>query len=121
MSKSKAYTEERGTLAAYIAGFILSVLLTLAAYYAVVNNIFASKTLSAFVLLLAVVQLIVQLVLFLHIGKEQKPRHKLSIMLYAVVVLCCIFFGTVWIMYNLDYNMMPPSTQEVQKDERIDL
>ncbi len=59
----------------YITGFILSILLTLAAYILVSQHVaghhafLTHKFLITVVLALAMVQLVVQLVFFLHIGR----------------------------------------------------
>jgi cytochrome o ubiquinol oxidase subunit IV len=99
--------ESHGTVLSYTVGFVLSVLLTLAAYMSVVNKLFVGRTLIVFVVSLAVVQLLVQLLFFLHLGRETKPRWNLVIFLFMLLVVGIIVSGSLWIMYNLDYNMMP--------------
>ena len=54
------------TAKSYISGFLYSVILTLTAYYLVVNDVFSGWTLVFSILALAVVQLAVQLFYFLH-------------------------------------------------------
>lgn len=90
----------------YVTGFALSVALTLLAYQAVVGHWFSEVGLIAFVMGLAVVQLVVQLVFFLHLGSESKPRWNLISFLFMFLVLVIIVGGSLWIMANLNYNMM---------------
>ena len=91
---------------AYIIGFILSIILTLLAYATLVSAAF-SRQFSIFILLgLAVVQLFVQLTFFLHLGRESKPHWRLVILGFGVLVVGIVVLGSLWIMNNLNYNMM---------------
>lgn len=97
----------------YVIGFILSIVTTLAAYFLVVNNIFSKEILIYTVLAIAVVQLIVQVVFFLHIGRGS--RWKLITFIFTVTVVLIVVVGSVWIMDNLNYNMMNMSPDEQHK------
>lgn len=96
---------DRHLLHAYITGFVFSVALTLLAYFLVVQNTMSRATLIGAVLALGIVQLLVQLVFFLHLDKEPRPRWNLTSFLFAVLVVVIIGFGSIWIMNNLHYNM----------------
>lgn len=95
----------------YIIGYILSLILTITAYNLVIYKSANSFLLGALVLL-AVVQLIVQLVFFLHLGDEAKPRYKIISFVFMSVMLLIIVIGSLWIMQNLDSNMMHMTPQE---------
>ena len=90
-----------------ILGFILSILLTFASYLIVTENYLTGKTLLLAILGLCCIQALVQLVLFLHLGLESKPRWNLIIFLFLVLLIVVVIGGSLWIMYNLNYNMMP--------------
>ncbi len=92
----------------YIMGFAWSVVLTIGAYLAVVNKILSANQLIVYIMLLALLQVWVQLYFFLHLGKESRPRWNLWIFLFMVFMLLIIVVGSLWIMHNLNYNMMPP-------------
>ena len=94
-----------GTLKSYIIGFILSILLTVIPYFIVVNHVFTSGIIIAAVVLLAVLQLLVQLVFFLHLNTESKPRWNLTAFVFSALIVAILVAGTMWIMYHLDYNM----------------
>lgn len=96
-----------GTMAQYINGFVLSILLTLIAYFAAVKHLWSTKILMAVLLLLAVVQFAVQLVFFMHIGQEAKPRWKRLTIVLMMVFALIVVLGSIWIMYNLNYRMSP--------------
>lgn len=91
----------------YSIGYALSLIFTLNAYIAVTQ---AEKGLSSGLLVLlvalAVAQLIVQLVFFLHLGRESKPRWNGVAFITMCMVVFFIVAGSIWIMNSLDYNMM---------------
>jgi cytochrome o ubiquinol oxidase subunit IV len=107
----------QGTLLSYIVGFILSILLTLAAYFSVVNHLMSGKTLILMVAGLAVVQLLVQLLFFLHLGRESRPRWKLLVFWFMLLVVGILVIGSLWIMNNLNYNMMPHDVETYMRHE----
>lgn len=96
---------KQGSHLSYIYGFLLSLVLTLAAYLLVTNKILTGPLLIVAVTGLALVQLFIQLILFLHLGSETKPRWNQLAFVSTVVVAVIIVFGSVWIMKNLDYHM----------------
>lgn len=99
------------TLSRYITGFVLSLLLTLTAYSLVVYR-FVSEWLLLVLAVLALTQMIVQLVFFLHLGEEMRPRYKLISFGFMALMLLIVVVGSIWIMYNLDYNMMNMTPDE---------
>lgn len=98
--------EKHGSLQTYILGFILSILLTLAAYYLVAGHFLTEWVLDYAVVSLTVVQVLVQLIFFLHLGNEPKPYWNLLVFLFMVLVVAIIVLGSLWIMYDLDYRTM---------------
>ncbi len=102
---------------------MLSLIITILAYVIVVQETFA-MTAGVIVLgLLALLQMFVQLFLFLHLGDDSKPRLKLISFIFMAGILSIIVIGSLWIMYHLDYNMMnmTPEAKELymtgQKDK----
>ncbi len=88
----------------YINGFVLSTLLTLAAYFIVVNKVFDGGALIVAIIMLALVQLSIQLIFFLHILQEPRPHWNLFIVLSTISIILVIIIGSLWIMNNLNYN-----------------
>src|SRR5476649_2700441 len=89
----------------YITGFILSLVLTFVAYFSVINHWFSGAILLIAIFVFAIVQLIVQLFFFLHMGKEEKPYWNLSFFVSTIAIILIIVVGSIWIMYHLNYNM----------------
>ena len=98
----------------YIIGFVLSVELTLLAYWAVVGGAYQAGFTIAIIIGLAILQLFVQLLFFLHLGEEMRPRWRLVTLGFGILVVFIIVFGSLWIMDNLNYNMMH-SPQEAEE------
>ncbi len=91
----------------YVWAFILSIVLTLAAYFFVVEKVFSPGVLLGVIIGLGVVQAFVQLVLFLHLGREGKPHWNTLTFLFMLSILLIVVIGSLWIMNHLEYNMMP--------------
>lgn len=88
-----------------ILGFLLSFVLTIAAYFIAVEQSFG--WVSTFAIMgLGGVQALVQLIFFLHLGVESKPRWKLLLFLLMLLIMSIIVIGTLCIMSNLNYNLM---------------
>lgn len=97
----------------YIVGFILAIIATLVAYLIVVYHVWPVVTLVYIILGLAVVQLVVQLVFFLHIGRGS--QWKFITFIFAILTVLIVVVGTIWIMNNLNYNMMDMTPVQMQQ------
>ena len=97
----------------YIVGFVLSLITTLISYYLVVNQLWPKEMLIYIVMGIAVLQLVIQLVFFLHLGRG--GRWKLVTFAFAVLVVLIVVVGSLWIMHNLDYNMMHMSPDQMDQ------
>jgi cytochrome o ubiquinol oxidase operon protein cyoD len=118
MNEKLAPEAAHGSYKSYTLGFLLSVVLTLVAYFPVARHvhshhlIYSDKMLIFGVMGLAVVQLAIQLLFFLHLGKESKPRWNLTVFLFMLMVVVIIVGGSLWIMYHLNYNLTPQSADK---------
>ena len=101
---------KNATITTYQIGFVLSIVLTLVAFFVVLRPGFfrmGSGAVVATILALAVVQLVVQMFFFLHIGSESGPRWNLAVFISTISIVLIIIAGSLWIMGHLNYNMMP--------------
>jgi cytochrome o ubiquinol oxidase subunit IV len=101
----------------YTLGFTLSILLTLAAYFIVANHLLSGAMASLAIIGLALIQLWVQLIFFLHLGQESKPHWNLWMFLATFSLILIVIIGSLWIMQHLNYHMMPDD--EIIKNEGI--
>jgi cytochrome o ubiquinol oxidase operon protein cyoD len=95
---------EQVTLKGYIVGFVSSLYLTLTAYFVVSRHRFSGTTLLLIITGLALIQFLVQLLYFLHLGRETQPRWKLVTFYFMLGTVAILVFGSLWIMTNLDYH-----------------
>jgi cytochrome o ubiquinol oxidase operon protein cyoD len=94
----------------YVAGYLMSLVLTITAFLLVNKHInshhlnpsddFMLVALSA----LALIQLFVQLVFFMHLDRESKPRWNNLALAFAAIVVFILVGGSYWIMSNLHYH-----------------
>lgn len=105
-------------LVSYAIGFISSVILTVVAYAIVANETIVrnltAPLIAIIISLLASVQLVVQLLFFMHLSEEQRPRWKLMTFIFCFVVLGVIVFGSLWIMFDLNDRMMMSPTDMIK-------
>lgn len=101
----------------YIIGFTLSILLTIGAYLAVVTHTFSGLLLVSAVVILAFIQLLVQLFFFLHLGQESKPRWNLAFFVSTFGIILLVVIGSLWIMNHLNYNMNPQQMRQYIKNQ----
>jgi cytochrome o ubiquinol oxidase operon protein cyoD len=104
--------EQRSMLIKYILGFLVSLTLTLTAYILVSGQAFSGHTLVFIIGGLALVQMLIQLVFFLHVTDESGPRFRLMSFGFMAIILVIVVAGSLWIMYHLNYNMMDMSSHE---------
>lgn len=119
--------KHRLKFSAYVFGFALSLYLTLTAYWLTVNDMFEPTTFLVAILTLALLQFAIQVIFFLHIGEESKPRWNLTTLLFMLLVVAIVVIGSLWIMDNLSYHhgghdtMTPKEVDEhLIKDEGIE-
>lgn len=107
MSRWNIEPTHRVMLASYITGFVLSIYLTVMAYLLAVYHIASNHVLIGLVALLALIQFVVQLIFFLHLGSDERPRWRLVTFLFMLMVVVILVAGSLWIMANLNYHMNP--------------
>ena len=111
---------ENATLKNYVIVFVSSIVLTMSAYLLTYYHAGGRSLLFGLLAVLALIQFSVQLIFFLHVGKEFSPRLKLIVTLFMILVVLIIVGGSLWIMYNLNHRVMPSTKQMVQYMNRED-
>lgn len=95
------------TIYAYIAGFIASIALTSISFGIVLqyqDRPGAVGFAGLVVVLCAIAQIIAQLVWFLHLGSESRPRWRLITFWYALFLVVVLCGGSIWIMRHLHHE-----------------
>jgi len=96
-----------GSIKSYIVGFALSILLTLGSFGLVMGGTVSHTLAVPGLIVLCVAQLLVQLVFFLHMGASKSQRDNTMTFLFTVVILAIIVGGSLWVLHNMNANMMP--------------
>jgi cytochrome o ubiquinol oxidase operon protein cyoD len=99
--------ESHGSQAAYLRGFILSVILTAAAFAFALSGTLSTTGAMLMIAALAVVQILVHLYYFLHMNASSEQRWNVMAFAFTVVIVAIVVGGTLWVMYNANMNMMP--------------
>src|SRR4051812_47251620 len=108
------------SLKSYVFGFIISLLLTFSAYLTATSSTLTPTFALSTILVLAFLQLIAQLIFFLHLGKETKPRWNLFMFFTTLIGIFILVVGSLWIMKHLNYRMMPQEMNDyIIQDEGI--
>ena len=111
MSEIHTIEPEYGTgkknIKSYVIGLVLCIILTLIPFYAVIEQTWSRTAILWTLLIAALLQLWVQIACFLRLNTKTK-QGKVNIMtfVFALVVVGILVGGSLWIMFNLNYNMM---------------
>ena len=90
-----------------ILGFVFSLVLIVAMYRFVTHHHLSGMSLACTIFGFALFVGLIQLIFFLHLGVESKPHWNTITFLFMVLLLVIVIGGSLWIMNNLDYNLMP--------------
>ena len=105
-------------ITSYSLGLALAIILTLASFslvFAHSNGLpgaLPSTHVLIAILVLAMVQLVVQLVFFLHLGRGEESRWTTALFSFTFFGILVVVLASVWIMYHLNYNMTPRQVNE---------
>ena len=103
---------DHGSLKTYAIGFVLSVILTAIPFWMVMDNVFTSPRVCAFVILgFAAVQIVVHMIYFLHMNAKSEGGWSMLALLFTGMLLVIMLSGSIWVMYHLNTNMMPSMHQ----------
>jgi cytochrome o ubiquinol oxidase operon protein cyoD len=94
-------------LRSYLLGFALAGLLTAASFWVVTTHLIYGPGVPVAVLVLAVAQMGIHLVFFLHITTAPDNTNNVLALAFGTLIVCLVVFGSIWIMANLNHNMMP--------------
>jgi cytochrome o ubiquinol oxidase operon protein cyoD len=103
------YNNESGKklINSYVIGFVLSVILVVAAYHIVTAKIFAGETLYFVLAGLALLEVLVQAIFFIRLNaRTEDDKWNLISFVFTIIVIMIVVIGSLWIMYNLNYYMM---------------
>jgi cytochrome o ubiquinol oxidase operon protein cyoD len=103
-------------LRGYVLGLALAVILTVAAFWAPTTHLVYRPAIPALLVTLAVAQMGVHLVFFLHLTSGPDSTNTILALAFGVLTAGLILAGSIWIMDHL--NQMMPSMSAVMAAQR---
>ena len=102
----------------YVRGFILAVLLTVAAFWLVMGDVIQNRaTLAVALGVLAAVQILVHMVYFLHMNGRMQGGWTLLSTIFAAVFVVVTLAGTLWVMFHMNAHMMPDHANPMARSQ----
>ena len=101
--------EPSGSIATYTVGLAFALLLTAASFIVSQTNLLWEPGVPAGLAVLAIAQMGVHLVFFLHISTGPDNTNNVIALAFGVLIVTLVVSGSLWIMANLNSNMLPPS------------
>lgn len=92
---------------AYLLGLALAAALTAASFWVAGTSLIYGPGLPMTLTALAVAQMGVHLVFFLHITTAPDNTNNVLALAFGFLIVCMLVFGSLWVMYHLDRNMIP--------------
>ncbi|GGD00345.1 cytochrome o ubiquinol oxidase subunit IV [Undibacterium terreum] len=96
-----------GTWHGYLIGYLSAAFLTTAAFILAINDWMTPASILAAVSVLAVAQMLVHLIFFLHINTAPEQRTNILAFAATLLIIFIVVVGSLWIMSHLHHNMMP--------------
>ena len=103
--------EPTASYLSYTAGLGFAILATIASFVVSQTNLFWAPGIPVGLIVLALAQIGIHLVFFLHLGSGPESTNNILALAFGVLIVFLIITGSVWIIANLNSNMMPMSTQ----------
>ena len=91
----------------YFIGLVLAVVLTGISFYIVHSRLIWTPGIPMGLIVLAVAQMGVHLVFFLHLSTGPDSTNTVLALAFGLLITFLIIAGSLFIMVNLDHNMLP--------------
>jgi cytochrome o ubiquinol oxidase operon protein cyoD len=91
----------------YTIGLLLAVILTATSFWAANTSLLWAPGVALGLVVLAVAQIGVHLVFFLHITTGRDNTNNVLALAFGMLIVILVIGGSLWIMTNLNANMMP--------------
>jgi cytochrome o ubiquinol oxidase operon protein cyoD len=101
--------DSTGSVLGYSVGLGFALLLTATSFFITKTDVFWGPGLPVGLAVLAIAQMGVHLVFFLHIGTAPDNTNNVLALAFGILIVTLVVSGSLWIMAHLNANMMPPS------------
>jgi cytochrome o ubiquinol oxidase subunit IV len=100
----------------YLTGLALAILLTATSFFVAGTDLVWQPSIPVALVVLAIAQMGVHLVFFLHITTGPDNTNNVLALAFGVLIVVLVIGGSLWIMANLNQNMMP--MEQIMKMQR---
>ena len=100
--------KRRSDVGIYTIGLALAVILTATSFWVANTSLLWVPGIPLGLAVLAIAQMGVHLVFFLHITTGPDNTNNVLALAFGVLIVTLVVTGSLWIMTNLNDNMMPP-------------
>ncbi|MBE3638527.1 cytochrome o ubiquinol oxidase subunit IV [Mangrovicoccus algicola] len=105
---------DHGTFGSLMTGFGLAGILTLIPFGIVMMEPDWQPVVSIGIIMgLGAIQIVVHLVYFLHLNRDSEEGWTFAATIFAIVILAIVLAGSLWVMHNMNANMMPMSEENM--------
>jgi cytochrome o ubiquinol oxidase subunit IV len=94
-------------LLGYVTGLGLAILLTATSFFIGGTDLVWQPSIPVAIIVLAIAQMGVHLVFFLHITTGADNTNNILALAFGLLIIILVIGGSLWIMANLNHNMMP--------------
>jgi cytochrome o ubiquinol oxidase operon protein cyoD len=94
-------------LLGYLVGLGLAILLTATSFFVAGTDLVWQPSIPVAIIVLAIAQMGVHLVFFLHITTGPDNSNNVLALAFGLLIVFLVIGGSLWIMANLNHNMMP--------------
>jgi cytochrome o ubiquinol oxidase operon protein cyoD len=91
----------------YVVGLVLAIVLTATSFFIAGTDLVWQPSIPVAIIVLAIAQMGVHLVFFLHITTGPDNTNNVMALAFGLLIIILVIGGSLWIMANLNQNMMP--------------
>jgi cytochrome o ubiquinol oxidase operon protein cyoD len=103
--------EEEGRIGPRVLGYViglgLAILFTATSFFIAGTDMVWQPSIPVAIVVLAIAQMGIHLVFFLHITTGPDNTNNVLALAFGVLIVVLVIGGSLWIMANLNHNMMP--------------
>jgi cytochrome o ubiquinol oxidase operon protein cyoD len=100
------HEESTANVLSYTAGLALAILLTITSFVVSQTHLLWPPGIPVGLVVLAFAQIGVHLVFFLHLGSAPDNTNNILALAFGVLIVFLVITGSIWIIANLNANMM---------------
>ena len=112
--QAHAAAHDHGSRKSYLIGFLIAAVMTAVPFWLVMTGALSPLATGVIVTLLAIGQIIVHTVFFLHVNTRTEGGWTLVALVFTAIMILIVICGSLWIMFHLHGNMMPMAPPPVE-------